>query len=178
MKVEGWARATTAVAATTTGSNADRSWDKSRPLTSPTAFPSSAPRESSGNFPGCLRRKGNSILPRNCEVEHAKLDAAPPFWTVRGEREATEREEGWKGKRRRFVEQAMGIVAIGGGRRRRWCGGEARKSGGRRWGYGKSWGDMVWLRNYVKVKQRKLCDCAEWDDTWLSLFDRVIYVLF
>lgn len=163
--MEGWARAATAVAATTTGSNADRSWDKSLSLTSPTAFRLSAPKESDENFPGCLRRKRNSILPRNCEAEHAKLDAAPPIRTVRREREAREREVGWKGERRRFVEQAMGTEAIGGGRRRRWCGGDVKTSGREKMRLWESLGDMIWLWRYVKVKvkQRKLCDCVESD---------------
>ena len=124
--MEGLARAATAVAATTTGSNAERSWDKSLSLASPpTALPSSSPpKESNENFP-CLRWNRNPNPPRNWEVEQAKLDAAPPppieplCWTL--QKDAL-RERAWdwnKGEAWSLgcVEHATGIEAIkkGGG---------------------------------------------------------------
>ena len=75
------------MAATTKGSNADKTLDQSLSPTSATALPAT-PEGSNEGFPW-----GNPTLFLNCEVEQAKLDKAPPFEPLRSLELETEAEE-------------------------------------------------------------------------------------
>ena len=76
VKVEGWARAAMAVAATTKGSIADKSWDESLPFSaaSDIVFGGFIPKESNDDCPSLLC---DPTLPTNGEVEQAHIDKTP-----------------------------------------------------------------------------------------------------
>ena len=73
MKVEGRVKAAIAVAATTKGSKADKSWDESPSVASASALEFN-PKDKSEKFPCRIREP---ILPTNDDVEQANVDTAP-----------------------------------------------------------------------------------------------------
>lgn len=95
VNVAGWARAAIAVAATTNGSIADKTWDESSPLCSAPldiAVGGFIPNESNEEFPSL---HCDPTLPINGDVEHPFIDR-PPFLNPLFENEEHENEEEYK----------------------------------------------------------------------------------